>query len=256
MTLPKPTHNELVESLELHLDNPMGFSNQGAFSLSNFSMGIGNRNGFADVVTINASYSNSLFTVYEVKASKQDFRSDVNSGKYLKYLEVCNRLFFAAPKGIISKKDLPEGVGLISYNPEKGWRVTKGAPVKQMEIPNDVLLKFIWANNLKRIRIRNLKEMRILKDNLSLIQRAGEIGKKIGEAVANRDDCYWKKRCENESENYKKFIKEIEEELGLNSNEDEYWSRRTILRVIKNLKNKSHKLTEVQRKTLLEIAGA
>jgi len=108
---------------------------------------------------------------------------------------------------------------------------------------------------LKRTRIRNLKEMRIIQDNLSLIQRAGEIGRKIGEAVSNQDDCYWKKRCENSSENFKKFIKEIAEELELELNEDDHWSRRIILRAIKNLKNKSPKLTELQRKTLLEIAG-
>lgn len=227
----KLSHNILVQSLRDYLDFPDGILGKGVFSLSDFSMGIGNRNGHADVVTINTSYSNSLFTVYEVKSSKSDFRADINKGKYLKYLEVCNRLFFAAPKGIITKNDLPDGIGLMTYDPEKGWRTTKGATVKQMEIPNDVLIKFIWANNRKRLEIRDLSRKRIMKENQTLRERAWNIGHEIAEAVENRDDVLWKKQYDRLKEDQDEIVEKIKESLGI-----KYFYIDTVCEQIKKLK--------------------
>jgi hypothetical protein len=47
---------------------------------------------------------------YEVKVSRQDFRSD---SKWTGYLSVCHRFSFVCPAGVITPTDLPAGIGLV-----------------------------------------------------------------------------------------------------------------------------------------------
>jgi hypothetical protein len=65
---------------------------------------------------------------YEVKVSRQDFTRDIDAGKHQKYLPSLDRLFFAAPKGLIRKEELPPGIGLIVWSEDgDSWSVVKRA---------------------------------------------------------------------------------------------------------------------------------
>jgi len=55
---------------------------------------------------------------YEIKVSRSDFLGDDKWDNYLKY---CNYFYFVAPKGLIGKHELPDGVGLIEVFWREGW---------------------------------------------------------------------------------------------------------------------------------------
>jgi hypothetical protein len=80
----------------------------------------------ADIATIRPSWTTPLPTIYEIKVSRSDFLSDVQSGKYKKYLPYVQRLYFAVPKGLVTTKEVPENIGLCWRGP-KGW-YTRQAP--------------------------------------------------------------------------------------------------------------------------------
>lgn len=75
-------------------------------------------------------------TVYEVKVSRADFQSDVRAGKWRHYRHLCNRLYFAAPAGMLAKHDLPEGAGLIERS-ESQWKIRVKAPETRTFCPTD-----------------------------------------------------------------------------------------------------------------------
>ena len=58
-----------------------------------------------------------------------DFRSDITSGKWQKYLDFSTAVVFAVPKGLVSKDDIPKGCGLMTRG-ENGW-VTLRKPTRQ-----------------------------------------------------------------------------------------------------------------------------
>lgn len=68
-----------------------------------------------DFWTINTWPSKGLRTVgYEIKISRSDFARELSNPRKRKSLEeVCHECYFAAPKGVIDPRELPEGWGLI-----------------------------------------------------------------------------------------------------------------------------------------------
>lgn len=64
----------------------------------------------ADLWVTRPSWSKPLTTIYEIKVSRQDFLRD---DKWVNYLPYCNVFYFATPPGLIDKRELPEGVGLV-----------------------------------------------------------------------------------------------------------------------------------------------
>ncbi len=111
-----------------------------------------------DVLTIKKSFSNPCPSIYEIKTSRSDFMSDINSGKWHKYLPYCQRFYFAVPRGMIKRSEIPDGAGLITRS-EKGWRIIKGARHNQYkELPNDVMLALMMRHLQEIQRVRNLEE--------------------------------------------------------------------------------------------------
>lgn len=95
-----------------------------------------------DVFTINKSFMHPCQTAYECKISVADFRSDVTSGKWMKYLEYAGAVIFAVPSGLVSKDDVPTHCGLILRH-ENAWRLAK-KPVRQMcVLPPEAALKLL-----------------------------------------------------------------------------------------------------------------
>lgn len=68
-----------------------------------------------DFWTINTWPSKGLKTIgYEIKVSRSDFARELENPRKRKALEeVCHECYFAAPKGLIDPRELPEGWGLI-----------------------------------------------------------------------------------------------------------------------------------------------
>lgn len=85
-------------------------------------------------------------------------------GKYEKYLPHCNRLYFAAPKGLLKKEEIPEGVGLIVRG-EQGWTTVKGAKKRELEFSDEMLKALVFFNgriyNRKRLDLSRNYQYRI-----------------------------------------------------------------------------------------------
>lgn len=64
----------------------------------------------ADLWVTRPSWSKPLTTIYEIKVSRQDFLRD---DKWVNYLPYCNVFYFATPPGLIDRRELPDGVGLV-----------------------------------------------------------------------------------------------------------------------------------------------
>lgn len=95
-----------------------------------------------DVYSMRKSYSKPMPVTYEIKVSVSDFRSDITSGKWQKYLDFSTAVVFAVPKGLIGKDDIPKGCGLMTRG-ENGW-VTLRKPTRQtVTLPEKVMLKLL-----------------------------------------------------------------------------------------------------------------
>jgi hypothetical protein len=103
-----------------------------------------------DAVAIKKSWANPCVTVYEVKVSRNDFLRD---NKWPKYLEYCNRFFFACPKGLITKEDLPDSrVGLVYVNEDDNVRTVKSVPFRPADISSE-FYRYILFSRLDNERL-------------------------------------------------------------------------------------------------------
>ncbi|KKM99533.1 hypothetical protein LCGC14_1146970 [marine sediment metagenome] len=157
----------------------------------------------ADVLCCRKSFSNPSFMIYEVKISRSDFLADVNRGKYQAYFEHCCQLYFAAPKGLIKKEEVPEGTGLMVRG-ENGWRAVKAAPRREHTPSVELLLKLLmrgyedrlvqWKqyDRIKNLEYKGLKEasrrfgLRLAHDletSDELIQTANNIKTEVGKVM-------------------------------------------------------------------------
>lgn len=86
-----------------------------------------------DAIAIKPSWRHQCITGYEVKVNRKDFERDI---KWPGYRDMCHKLFFACPAGLIQPEELPEDVGLIWYDPDKRTIITKrAAAFRDIEIP-------------------------------------------------------------------------------------------------------------------------
>jgi hypothetical protein len=137
-----------------------------------------------DLLTLQRSYTKPAPTIYECKVSKQDFAGDVRTGKWMKYLPLCCRFYFALPEGIVKKTEIPEEAGLIVRGVTE-WRVVK-AP--KFHVPTEwdlvnvqsLLLAGAWTQE----RARNLRERLVWADNGKIAESAKALGWNIREAIA------------------------------------------------------------------------
>ncbi len=75
-----------------------------------------------DAVSIKPSWTQPCITGYEVKVSRSDFMADE---KYVGYLPLCHRFYFACPSGLIKPEELHDSIGLIWYKAETGGLTTR-----------------------------------------------------------------------------------------------------------------------------------
>lgn len=95
-----------------------------------------------DVYALFRSYMQPNPVAYEVKVSVSDFRSDVTTAKWARYLSYAYAVVFAVPAGLIGKADVPDACGLIVRN-ETGWRMAKKPTLQPRNIDQQALLKLV-----------------------------------------------------------------------------------------------------------------
>jgi hypothetical protein len=97
-----------------------------------------------DVLTIQKSFANPNPISYEIKVSVSDFRSDVTKAKWRNYLDFSYGVVFAVPKGLVTKADIPNGCGLITFNGQS-WNTVKRPILNPSELGGELLLKLLIA---------------------------------------------------------------------------------------------------------------
>jgi len=157
----------------------------------------------ADILAMKPSYRKAQVTIFEVKVSRSDFLADVNAGKYRGYLEHCERLSFATPKGMIKKSEVPEGCGLVTHNDNR-WHTVKAARVREYEPDPTVLQSCIfsaadaaWRKERaawpfwepRGTSVRHLARSKYLEQNVALSEKAMAFGRyELGKALLLVED--------------------------------------------------------------------
>ena len=70
------------------------------------------------------TYDNPQIHAYEIKVSRSDLASDLNSDKWRKYLEHCQSVTFAMPSGLCHKDEISRECGVM-FRTGRGWRVER-----------------------------------------------------------------------------------------------------------------------------------
>lgn len=104
-----------------------------------------------DGLAIAKSYTKPCIIGYEIKISRSDFLGD---NKWHLYLQYCNEFYFVVPKGLIKKDELPDGVGLIYYDPtaKQVLHIVKKAQYRVIDDPVGVY-KYIIFSRLQEDRL-------------------------------------------------------------------------------------------------------
>lgn len=84
-----------------------------------------------DLWVMNKSWTHPRTIGYEIKVSKRDF---VQDDKWQDYLPLCNELYFAAPKGLLTPAQMPGAVGLIELVGSRTV-IRKKADHRQVQVP-------------------------------------------------------------------------------------------------------------------------
>lgn len=170
------------------------------------SLGSFGSRGAADVAAVNLSRARPRSTIWEVKRTRSDFLADVRSAKYERYRPFCHQLYFAAPAGMLSKAEVPEGCGLVVRS-AKGWSGVVAARVTDME-PGawaEVLMAHLMAahpgpwqkpTRVSRLRSEAAKESGELRDLLiARNDRLRALGRQAQDAL--REHRYTRQRVED-----------------------------------------------------------
>lgn len=146
------THDELASSLAAHLRSGR-CGHRVTWENLEFSDWTDQQNGFRcrpDVFSIfpTLDVAKCRPWSHEVKISRADFQSDMRSGKWRSYARFSCRVFFAAPKGLISELELPPEAGLWEFDHAKNersrWLMVKPAKFcKGWFLPPRHLMKLI-----------------------------------------------------------------------------------------------------------------
>jgi hypothetical protein len=165
------THDELMVDLAKHLagDNRLVW----------MDMQIGPAGSpRPDVFTLQKSYTRPSPSAYECKISVPDFRSDVTSGKWQKYLRFAGAVTFCVPAGLVKKEDVPVGCGFMTRGAE-GWATLRRATRQTVKWDADVMLKlFIDGYG------RELGQVELKRRDMRTAIASNKLAKKFGQHVA------------------------------------------------------------------------
>ena len=176
------THSDLIDSLAIQLHDP------GRVVICGVGIGSrwlqGGHIPIPDVMMFKKSYTNPDVTIFEVKASRADFQSDINKGKYRKYLGISNRMFFALPAGMVQKEEVPVECGLWTWKKEKNsWSSRKAAQRRECDLNQIEWESIMFALHDNQIRFRDLSERIVADRNVELEHVAKNLHYEFGETI-------------------------------------------------------------------------
>lgn len=166
----------------------------------------------ADIIAMTPHrYSTKDIRIYEVKLTRSTWLADK---KYQKYLNCCNRLYIACPKGVINKNELPNEVGLITRS-ENGWRVAKSPRlnINPSLMTIDFILSLLYRGYEENIVQRNLRDRIIAESNAPLSQQAKKIGWEIARRLDKTKDSQIEEWCSDIWKLFNKFGFETPEQF-------------------------------------------
>lgn len=102
----------------------------------------GHGSAIPDVYAMRKCFRRPESHIYEVKTHREGFDQEIRSEKWRRYLPHAAQFTFAAPDGVIPKWNVPAECGLI-VRCGSTWRWAKRAPVRNVVIPNNTLLKLL-----------------------------------------------------------------------------------------------------------------
>jgi len=159
------------------------------------------------------------------------YEADDRANKWRRYLDVCHRLYFACPKGLLQKDIIPNDAGLITRS-EKGWYVVKAAKSnKPACLSEDTILALLYRGYEEELQMRRLRDRIVAEENVPLINRA----KRIGYDIAKRLDQNATARTEKKAY---QVIELVNKTLGMDLT-DENTSFYEIERIFKQCKKLS-----------------
>jgi len=167
------THKGLVADLTAYLRNHLYM----AIPETKFGPAtMGPDSQIPDVMRIRKSYAKQCFQIYEVKASRVDFMSDMRHNKWTGYLPMCNQFFFAVAPKVCDKDEIPDKVGLLIRYPE-GWKVIKHAAMRPANLRIEGLLSFIFHLD---------KEVETYKSDIAALKKLKHIHNKWANVKMNK----------------------------------------------------------------------
>lgn len=103
-----------------------------------------------DYFTLNNYPSNGFERIaYEIKVSRPDFLHEINNAqKRLQAMGLSNRFYFVVPVGLVDKKEIPEGCGLMEVDDGLNVRIIMKAPFREAANPN---ISF-WCSALRQLK--------------------------------------------------------------------------------------------------------
>lgn len=140
-----------------------------------------------DVYTIEPTYTALRAMAYEIKVSRADFLRDAQAGKALGYLNYAGAVVFAAPKGMLSKAEIPAGCGLIERGDE-AWRWTKKPTIQPVKtLPFTAWMKLL-IDGRERDEGSGLQVRVKAANEWAQQQRARKLlGEELGQLLADRN---------------------------------------------------------------------
>lgn len=168
------THNQLASNLARHLMNGTRMVWEDIPAGKSGSVR-------PDVYTVEKSLANPNPISYEIKVSVSDFRSDVTKAKWKSYLDFSYGVVFAVPKGLITKNDIPNGCGLMTFNGEF-WNTVKRPTLNPTSLNDELLMKLLIAGNQRQTQAEIIqpREFDAYKHHETLRKKFGkDIGSKL-----------------------------------------------------------------------------
>lgn len=166
----------------------------------------------ADIIAVVPHrYSTKDIRVYEVKLTREAWLSDK---KYQKYLECCNKMYIACPKGVIKKDEIPKEIGLITRN-DNGWRVSKAPKlnINPTKMDVDFILSLLYRGFEDNRVQRDLRDRIIAKSNVPLQKQAKKIGWEIARRLDKTKESSIENWCEKLWAIFKEFNFEVPEKI-------------------------------------------
>ena len=177
--------SEFKNERELQEDLSDFFKERG--DLTYTEIALGGTDIRADLIAMTPyRYNSKDIRLYEVKFTRGAWLSDK---KYQKYLDYCNRMYIACPKGLIKKSEVPEEMGLITRN-DNTWRVIKTPRlnIKPPKMDVDFILGLLYRGVEENRKQRDLRDRIVASSNANLKEQALKIGLDFAEKIANSSE--------------------------------------------------------------------